>query len=155
MREVSLTGAAGEPVTFKDFGGDLVLVFFGYTRCPDVCPVTLARLAKMYRDLGEPEDIRVVMVSVDPANDTPEIAQRYAAVVSSRVCRLWAAATRKSPRRPKLFLSATERAARAVAHTDAVLLVDREGYLKAVYGQANLETLPGDLAALGARASGG
>ncbi len=60
--------------------GRVVLVFFGFTRCPDVCPTTLLHLKRVYESLTpkEQERVRVVFVSVDPKRDTPEEADRYA-----------------------------------------------------------------------------
>ena len=74
--DFTLTSASGEAV-LSDWRGKYLLVFFGFTRCPDVCPLTLGRLAKTYRDLGEPEDVQVVMVSFDPETDTPARLERY------------------------------------------------------------------------------
>jgi protein SCO1/2 len=60
--------------------GKVVLLFFGYTHCPDVCPTTLADWSKVRRALGaDSARVRFVFVSVDPARDTPQLAQQYAA----------------------------------------------------------------------------
>lgn len=150
VRGVSLTGAAGKPVAFDDFQNQLTLVFFGYTRCPDVCPVTLARLAKMYRDLGEPSDLQVVMVTVDPGNDTPELTQRYATSFHPDFVGLGGSNAQVATA-ARTFFVGYGAGDKPVAHTDAVLLVDPEGHLRAVYGQDNLEALPRDMAAMGIR----
>src|SRR5690606_41484390 len=60
-----------------DLEGDGALVFFGFTRCPDVCPLTMAQLSSAYGAVGEPEDLKVVMVTVDPEHDTPEVVGAY------------------------------------------------------------------------------
>jgi protein SCO1/2 len=78
VADIVLRSADGSKRSLGDFSGDYQLVFFGYTSCPDVCPLTMARLARIYRNLGEPDDLQVVMITVDPANDTPGDAQAYA-----------------------------------------------------------------------------
>jgi len=76
-RDFELTSAAG-PVRLSDLRGKIVVVFFGYTFCPDVCPTTMVRLGNAIRQLGgKADDVRVVMVSVDPERDTPERLAEY------------------------------------------------------------------------------
>jgi protein SCO1 len=73
----SLQSADG-PVSLGDLRGKVVVLFFGFTYCPDVCPLALSKLATAVRSLGaRAKDVRVVMVSVDPERDTPEKMQRY------------------------------------------------------------------------------
>ncbi len=153
VRAVSLTGADGETVSFGDFQGETVLVFFGYTRCPDVCPVTLARLAKLYRDLGEPERLKVVMVTVDPANDTPAAAQRYAASFQPDFVGLGGSNAQIAGAAKTFFVGYNQgyNQGETLAHTDAVFLVNPEGYFQIVYSQTNLAALAADLAALSGR----
>ncbi len=70
----------GQPFTAENFEGQWTLVFFGFTYCPDICPTTMAFLARFMGELeGLPEadDTQVVMVSVDPARDTPERLAEY------------------------------------------------------------------------------
>lgn len=76
--DFTLTAHTGEPVSLSDFRGKHVLVYFGYTFCPDVCPTTLARINQTLTLLGDKaEDVQVVMVSVDPERDTPEKLAQY------------------------------------------------------------------------------
>ena len=68
----------GQTVTQKDYIGKPVMLYFGYTHCPDVCPTTLADLAIALRQLGPVADqVRVLFVSVDPARDTPVVLKTY------------------------------------------------------------------------------
>lgn len=78
--DFSLIQADGKPFRLSEQRGKIVLLFFGYTSCPDVCPTTLAELSQAMQKLGEQERARVVVVfiSVDPERDTPERAQEYA-----------------------------------------------------------------------------
>lgn len=63
----------GDPVSFADFEGKTIFVYFGYTYCPDACPATLAEWMEVKAELGEDaDDVVFVMVTVDPERDTPE-----------------------------------------------------------------------------------
>lgn len=78
--DFALVDHRGEPVTLSDFEGRAVLLYFGFTRCPDVCPLTLTRLARVVREKDySPEQVRVLLVSVDPTYDTPERLAEYLA----------------------------------------------------------------------------
>jgi protein SCO1/2 len=76
--EFQLTDQDGRPVTAADYRQDVVLLYFGYTECPDECPTTLATLANALHTLGPRSSrVRVLFVSVDPQRDTPEVLKRY------------------------------------------------------------------------------
>jgi protein SCO1/2 len=73
-----LTDQDGRSVTAADYRGKIVLLYFGYTSCPDACPTTLAKLANTMHTLGgEAERVRVLFVSVDPQRDTAAVLKRY------------------------------------------------------------------------------
>jgi len=79
-KDFSLPDHNGQPRTLADFAGKLVVVFFGYTQCPDVCPTSLAELAEAKRLLGPDGDrLQGLFVSVDPERDTPELMKAYMA----------------------------------------------------------------------------
>lgn len=81
-----LTSDASETVTEKDFAGKVVLLYFGYTHCPDVCPLTLGRVHTALQRLGAHADhVHVLFVSVDPARDTPQALHTYVSVFDSRI----------------------------------------------------------------------
>lgn len=68
----TLTGSDGKTVTDKSFAGKPFAIFFGFTRCPEVCPTTLARMASLREQLGKDGDkFEIVFVSVDPEHDKP------------------------------------------------------------------------------------
>lgn len=74
----TLTGSDGKPYSLKSFAGKAVIVFFGYTQCPDICPTTLAELSEVMKLLGDKADrVQVVMITVDPERDTPEVLKAY------------------------------------------------------------------------------
>jgi len=77
-REIALTDHAGKARTLADFRGKAVVVFFGFTQCPDVCPTTLAMLADVMKRLGpEADRVQVLFVTVDPERDTAELLSKY------------------------------------------------------------------------------
>jgi protein SCO1 len=77
-RDFALTDAAGKPRTLADYRGKVVVLFFGYTQCPDVCPTTLAALVQAMKTLGaDAGRVQVVFVTVDPDRDTAEILASY------------------------------------------------------------------------------
>ncbi len=75
---VELLTSTGDRASLEAFDDKLVVLYFGYTFCPDVCPTTLSTLKKAVDKLGrDAEDVQVVMVSVDPQRDTPEVLADY------------------------------------------------------------------------------
>lgn len=70
----------GREVTAQDFRGQYMLVHFGYTSCPDVCPTTLSRMSTVMNLLGEEaKRVQPVLITIDPARDTPEVLAKYVA----------------------------------------------------------------------------
>ena len=79
-RGFALPDANGRQRTLADFKGKVVVVFFGYTQCPDVCPTTMAELAEVKRALGaDGAKVQGVFVTIDPERDTPELLKAYVA----------------------------------------------------------------------------
>ncbi len=77
-KDFHLTDFNGKPRQLSDFRGKVVVLFFGYTHCPDVCPTTLSDLAIAMKKLGKEADkVQVLFVTVDPERDTPEILKKY------------------------------------------------------------------------------
>ena len=88
----SLPDHNGQPRTLADFRGKVVVLFFGYTQCPDVCPTTLSELAQARQLLGaQGERLQGLFVSVDPERDTPEIMKAYMANFDPSFLALYAA----------------------------------------------------------------
>jgi len=76
--DFTLTDENGRPFRLSQLRGKVVLLFFGYTHCPDVCPTTMAKLARAAKLLGNDADrVVTLFVSVDPGRDTPEVMKHY------------------------------------------------------------------------------
>jgi protein SCO1/2 len=77
-KELALTGHDGKPRTLADFRGRLIILFFGYTHCPDICPTTLVDVAGALKTLGsDAARVQVLFVTLDPERDTPEVLAQY------------------------------------------------------------------------------
>lgn len=82
---IALTDQAGRPWTLQVERGKVVVLFFGYTRCPDVCPQTMARLKQAVDSLGEAgDDVLVSLVTTDPSHDTPAVLGAYVGAYDPR-----------------------------------------------------------------------
>ena len=79
-RSLALTDPEGQARTLADYKGKVVVVFFGYTQCPDVCPTTMAELAEVKRQLGaDGARVQGIFVTVDPERDTAALLKAYVA----------------------------------------------------------------------------
>ncbi len=128
-----------------DDGREMLLLFFGFTRCPDVCPVTLARLAEAYRDAGEPDDIGIVMITVDPEYDTPERVQAYVEKFHPDFLGLSGGTGAVARAARSFYIGVRVVGEGEVEHTDVVAVVDPDGRMRRIYGQLDLVELVRDL----------
>ena len=79
-QSLSLTDQDGHQRTLADFKGKVVVVFFGYTQCPDVCPTTMLELAQVKKSLGKDGDrLQALFITIDPERDTPAVLKSYMA----------------------------------------------------------------------------
>jgi len=77
-KDFQLTDHTGKPRALADFRGKVVVMFFGYTQCPDVCPTTLSELAEVMKMLGpDAARVQVLFVTIDPERDTPQLLTAY------------------------------------------------------------------------------
>lgn len=77
-KDFALTDHTGKLRTLADFKGKAVVIFFGYTQCPDVCPTTMTEMASVMQQLGPLADkVQVLFVTIDPERDTPALLSRY------------------------------------------------------------------------------
>ncbi|MDR6396023.1 SCO family protein [Herbaspirillum seropedicae] len=84
-KDFALTDHTGKPRTLADFKGKVVVMFFGYTQCPDVCPTTMVEMSNVMKELGPDADkVQVLFVTVDPERDTQEVLSQYAPAFDKR-----------------------------------------------------------------------
>jgi len=146
----SLTDQNGMLRTEKDFRGKYMLVFFGYTYCPDVCPTTLAVMSAALDKMGERADkIAPIFITVDPKRDTPEKMKSYLASFGPRFVGLTGddkaiASVAKEYRVYYRVHPAENGGDYTVDHSGVVYLMDPNGAFIANY---SLETAPDDMAA--------
>ena len=126
----------GKPRQFNEFRGKLVIVTFGFTSCPDVCPTTLQTLAETVKQLGPDADaVQVLMITVDPARDTQEIMSQYTAAFDARFIGLVPSeeALKQVAEQFKVFYVRNEPRRRGyytVDHTAASYVFDRRGRVR-------------------------
>jgi len=134
--EFSMTRARdGAPVTARDYAGRVVVLYFGYTNCPDICPMTLANLAAALGKLGpRARDVRVLFVTVDPERDTLGVLKQYAAAFAPQVDGLRGTPDRLAAlaRRYRIAYSVKTEPAYEVMHSSAVFFFDRSGRARLV-----------------------
>jgi len=135
-RNLNLLDHHGKPRALTDFHGKVVVVFFGFVHCPDVCPVTLAELATVARDLGKDADrLQVLFVTVDPERDTPEVLRQYVPSFDPRFLGLYgdAEATARAAKEFKIFYQKQpqkEGKSYSVDHSAGTFILDRQGRLR-------------------------
>jgi protein SCO1/2 len=141
-RDFRLTDHSGKPRTLADFKGKIVVVFFGYTHCPDVCPVTLGELAMVAKELGkDAERMQVLFVTVDPARDTPDVLAKYVPSFNPAFLGLYgdAEGTARTAKEFKVFFNAQAASGGtySVDHSAGTYIYDPAGRLRlfASYGQ--------------------
>lgn len=95
-KDFQLTDHDGQPRSLQDFRGKIVVLFFGYTQCPDVCPTSMTELVEVKKLLGADGDkLQGLFVTVDPARDTPELLKAYMANFDPTFLALYAASPEK------------------------------------------------------------
>ena len=135
-KELALTGHDGKPRTLADFRGKAVVVFFGFTHCPDICPTTLVDAAAVMKALGkDAERVQVLMVTVDPERDTAEVLSKYVPAFDPRFLGLYgdAAATQRAAKEFKIFYEkrpGSVPGAYTVDHSGQSYVIDPQGRLR-------------------------
>jgi protein SCO1 len=139
--EIELPRANGSSFRLSEMRGNIVLLFFGYTSCPDVCPTTMAELKTALDEIGEADakNVRVIFVTVDPERDTPQRVQEYVnhfnedfiglSGSEAELARVWSdyGVFRE-------IVDGTSAAGYLVNHTARVTLIDQDGNLRVSYG---------------------
>ena len=127
----ALTDQDGRAVTDATYRGEPMLVFFGYTHCPDVCPTTLDQISQMLKALGPGKPARALFITLDPARDTPAVMKDYISSFDPRVVGLTGtqAAIDQVAHEYRVYAKtvATGDGDYSVDHTGVVYLMDRDG----------------------------
>jgi len=137
----------GDSITEKSFQGPLTAVFFGFTNCPDVCPLTLANLDQVMKKLNATENkkLKVFFVSIDPNRDSPEVIKNYLNSFENKIygitgdpekifllSRSWGALSEKIFNEDGSYL---------INHSSSVLLLNNGKYIDRISHHENLDSI--------------
>ena len=152
-KTLELTDHHGRPRRLEEFRGKAVVVFFGFTHCPDVCPTTLADMAQALEQLGaDAERVQVLFVTVDPERDTRELLAKYVTAFDPRFLGLYgdAAATQRAAREFKVYYEKRKTGGSySVDHSGQSYVIDPQGRLRLFVRHDRIASdLPDDLRTL-------
>jgi protein SCO1/2 len=139
-RDFKLTDHNGKTRTLADFRGKAVVMFFGYTQCPDVCPTTLSDLAAALQRLGaDAGRVQVLFVTVDPERDTPQLLAQYVPAFNPTFLGLYgdAAATAATAREFKVLYQkqpGSTPGSYSMDHSAGTFIFDPQGRLRLYVG---------------------
>ena len=127
----TLVGADGKAFSSQALAGKPYAIYFGFTRCGDVCPTTLARLVKLRREAANDQALRILFVTIDPANDGPTEVGQYAGLFNAPIIGLTGTQAQidRVKRQYGIYAEPVPHAAmgKEMEHTATVLLFDRSG----------------------------
>ena len=135
----TLTGGDGKPVSLSDFNDRIILLFFGYTTCPDVCPTAMSTLETVQNQLGsKASQTQIIFITVDPERDTPERLKAYVAYFGPANIGLTGTAQEIAEVAAKFRMSYKKIATESdsdysVDHMDFIYLIDTQGRTRALY----------------------
>ena len=134
-KALDLTDAQGKLRHLEDFRGKVVVLFFGFTRCPDICPTTLAEIANAVKSLGtaDAERVQVLFITVDPERDTAEALSAYVGAFDPRFVALRgdAAATQRVAKDFKIYYEKRKQGETyTVDHSAQAYVLDAQGRLR-------------------------
>jgi protein SCO1/2 len=149
-KSLELQDTSGRLRHLEDFRGKAVVLFFGFTHCPDVCPTTLADLAGVMKALGpEADRVQVLFVTVDPERDSPEALAKYVGAFDPRFIALRgdAAATQRVAKEFKIYYEKRKQGdTYTVDHSAQSYVIDPQGRLRLLVRVDRLtQDLPDDL----------
>jgi len=135
-RDFALTDHTGKPRTLADYKGKVVVLFFGFTQCPDVCPTTMAEMSAVMKELGpQAGQVQVLFVTVDPERDTRELLSQYVPAFDPRFVGLYGTPeqTAATAKEFKVFYAKVEGktpGSYSIDHTAASYIFDRNGKVR-------------------------
>jgi protein SCO1 len=149
-KSLELADTSGRVRHLEDFRGKAVVVFFGFTHCPDVCPTTLADLARVMQDLGPDADrTQVLFITVDPERDTPDDLDKYVHAFDSRFIALRGDSqqTARVAKEFKIYYEKRKQGSTyTIDHSAQSYVIDPQGRLRLLVRPDRLaQDLPGDL----------
>ena len=151
-RELALTDHTGARRTLADYKGKVLVVFFGFTQCPDVCPTTLSDLALARQKLGPAgQDLRVIFITVDPERDTQAVLAQYVPGFDPSFVGLYgsAAEIERTAREFKVFyqkVPGKTATSYTIDHSAGSFVFDRDGRVRLFVRHAQgVDALVGDL----------
>lgn len=147
--DFSLSAQGGKTYQLSDFRGKVTLIFFGFVNCPDVCPTTMLELGKVYKALS-PQDqqkVQVLLISVDPERDTPELLGKYVSFFDPSFIGLTGSPEQiaETAKQYGVFYQKSNiKSAREynVDHTATVFAIDPKGNLRLIYGNGKAKETP-------------
>jgi len=137
--DFTLISHTGQPVSLSDFRGKVVMLYFGYTFCPDVCPTTLSEAARAMELLGEEADeVQLMMISVDPERDTPASLADYVAHFDPAFLGLTGTPEQIAEIATLygIFYEKNEGSAATgylIDHTATITVIDQDGHVKLIF----------------------
>ncbi|HEX8839705.1 MAG TPA: SCO family protein [Sphingomicrobium sp.] len=136
----TLVGADGKPFSSQALAGKPYAIYFGFTRCGDVCPTTLSRLVKLRREAANDQALHIVFVTIDPANDGPKEVGQYATLFGAPITGLTGTQAQidQVKKQYGIYAEPVPHAAmgKEMEHTGSVLLFDRAGQFAGTIGAA-------------------
>jgi len=152
-KSLDLTDHTGKPRHLEDFRGKAVVVFFGFTHCPDVCPTTLAEMSQVVKSLGPDGDrVQVLLVTVDPERDTREALAKYVTAFDPRFLGMYGdlEATRRVAKDFKVYFEKRKTGdSYSVDHSAQSYVIDPQGRLRLFVRHDRISSdLPDDLKTL-------
>ena len=134
-----LTSHLGTKVSLSDYKGKLVILLFGYTHCPDVCPTQLSDMQKLLEKLGDKaKQVQVLFITFDPERDTPKVLKEFLTFFNPTFVGLTGtkkeiAAVAKQYKAQYIKRKSLSRPGYFFGHSSVVYLIDQEGQLFSVY----------------------
>jgi protein SCO1 len=127
----TLTGAGGKPFSSQTLAGKPYAIYFGFTRCGDVCPTTLSRLVKLRRETANDQALHIVFVTIDPTHDGPTEVGQYASLFNAPIIGLTGSQAQidEVKKQYGIYAEPTPHGpmGKEMEHTATVLLFDRNG----------------------------
>ncbi|HTK85848.1 MAG TPA: SCO family protein, partial [Patescibacteria group bacterium] len=132
--QFSLTDDSGKPATEAAFKGKIVLLYFGFTQCPDQCPLTMGKLNGVLKKLGPQVDqAHVLFVSVDPKHDQPKELKNFISAFDPTHMTGFTGSEKQIENIAKRYRIGYEARQDGVVHSNAVFIFDREGHARLLF----------------------